>query len=64
MAESLWTLPFGKFKGKDIEDVPTYYLNYLLCQGWFGEKYPGESFKVQKELDYRDRFDIVVTENA
>ena len=62
MAESLWTLPFGKFKGKDIENVPIYYLNWLLTQEFMETSYPSAIPKIEKELDYRERFDIVIEE--
>jgi len=62
MADSLWTLPFGKFKGKDIEDVPNSYLKWLLEQNWMITKYRSTLPIIEKELDYRERFDITVEE--
>lgn len=62
MAESLWTLPFGKFKGIDVEGVPNSYLKWLLDQEWMEEKYSEAIPKIEKELDYRERFDIVIKE--
>ena len=62
MADSLWTLPFGKYKGKDIEDVPNWYLNYLLELDWFLTKFSDKTPIVEKEIDYRERFDITIAD--
>jgi hypothetical protein len=34
-------MPFGKYRGTYIEDVPTDYLSWLLAQDWFRVKFPG-----------------------
>ena len=62
MADSLWTLPFGKYKGKDIEEVPNWYLHFLLEQDWFVTKFSDKTPIVEKELDYRERFDITIAD--
>ena len=45
---------FGKYKGKDIEDVPSSYLKYLLESDWFDKKYPDLVKEMDKELKYRN----------
>jgi uncharacterized protein (DUF3820 family) len=62
MADSLWILPLGKYRGKDIEDVPNWYLSFLLEQEWFISKFTDKIPIVEKELDYRERFDIVIAD--
>lgn len=32
-------MPFGKYKDIPIDEVPHEYLNWLLAQSWFREKY-------------------------
>lgn len=39
MADSLWIIPFGKYKSFPIEEVPDSYLDWLLEQDWFLEKF-------------------------
>lgn len=55
MAESLWTLPFGKHKGEDIEDIPDSYLSWLLDSEWFEKRYPYRIKAVEQELAYREQ---------
>lgn len=33
-------IPFGKYQGKDLDDVPADYLIWCLEQSWFEAKYP------------------------
>ena len=56
MAESMWVIPFGIHKGKDIEDVPTKYLDWLKGEKWFKDKFTKECIIVNKELKFRDQF--------
>jgi uncharacterized protein (DUF3820 family) len=56
MAESLFTMPFGRFKGKDIEDLPRYYLDWLIDQSFFVEQFPDGLKAVLTEVKYRDKF--------
>jgi len=63
MAESLWTLPFGKYIDKDIEDVPTDYLNWLLEQDWFFKKYRHGAEQTTKELSYRMQHEVKVEDD-
>jgi len=62
MADPVWKLTFGKYYGKDIEEVPNSYLQYLLEQEWFCVKFCYAVSWLEKELDYRERFDIMITE--
>ena len=57
MAKSLWTIPFGKFEGEDIEDVPPTYLQWLAEQEWFVEKFPEGLRAINKELEYRNNWE-------
>jgi len=61
-AESI--LPFGIFKGVSIEDVPNYYLDWMLSEGMLEENscYNNLLEPVEKELAYRKEFDIFITE--
>lgn len=56
MAASLFTIPFGKYKGRDIEDLPRHYLEWLTEQQFFWEKYPEGCKAVATELRYRNRW--------
>lgn len=58
MAKSMWILPFGKNKGKAIEDVPDNYLCWLLEQEWFCDKFSDKLPIIHKELQYRDDHDL------
>jgi uncharacterized protein (DUF3820 family) len=60
MTDSLWVVSFGKHKGKPVEDVPDSYLRWLLEREWFCDKFPSQAMVLEKELDYRDRFDLHV----
>jgi hypothetical protein len=58
MAGSLGKITFGKFKGKDIEDVPDSYLEWVGGEQWFKDGYPLLGANIKKELEYRDRFNL------
>lgn len=59
MAESTWILPFGKrYKNYCIEDVPSSYLEFLLEQDWFCEKFEDKIKLVEEELKFRNKFDL------
>jgi len=45
---------FGKYKGKDIEAIPSSYLKFLLESDWFDKKYPDLVKEMDKELKYRN----------
>lgn len=53
-------LPFGKYKGELIADLPNGYLEWLLDQEWFEEKFVDLWKLTKKEMGYRERFDIVI----
>jgi uncharacterized protein (DUF3820 family) len=57
MADSLWVLPFGKYKGQEIETVPDSYLHWCLEQDWFCEKFPDKLDDLNQELQYRVDFE-------
>jgi len=42
-------MPFGKYDGEYIEDVPIEYLKFLSETGWFEDKYP-RLFRKAEEL--------------
>jgi uncharacterized protein (DUF3820 family) len=46
-------LHFGKFRGKDLEDVPSDYLEWLLRQEWLEEKYSKYVEPIEMELKFR-----------
>jgi uncharacterized protein (DUF3820 family) len=56
MAESLGQIPFGEFKGVDIEDVPSDYLEWISGETWFMTREPKLYENIKKELKYRERF--------
>jgi len=58
MAESMTRpMAFGKYKGKDIEDIPSSYLKWLLEQNWFNEVYYKDMIEpIEIELRFRDKF--------
>jgi uncharacterized protein (DUF3820 family) len=64
MAESLGTIPFGKFKGKDIEDIPDSYLIWVSGEDWFKAREAKLYDNIKKELAYRNKFDLHVAGEA
>ena len=60
VAETLDSIvPFGQFKNQSIEDIPDYYLEFLLSEDYLieGSVYNYLLKSVQDELKYRDTFD-------
>lgn len=53
-------IPFGKHKGELIADLTDSYLDWLLDQDWFAEKFPKHVVMVKKEIGYRKKFNIVM----
>lgn len=55
------TLTFGKHRGKEIEDIPSGYLQWLLetleDDDKFNERNPGLYEAVEEEIEIRDRSD-------
>lgn len=61
MAESMGKMPFGKYRGRDVEDVPSGYLKWCLEQEWFVEgefvgEYVGLAKAVETEYEYRENW--------
>jgi uncharacterized protein (DUF3820 family) len=56
MAESLGKMPFGKFKGHDIEDIPTWHLTFIKGEKWFQDNHKKLCENILKELKYRKQF--------
>jgi uncharacterized protein (DUF3820 family) len=56
MAKSMFVLPFGKYKGEGIEDIPDSYLEFLLEQSWMEEKFPEGLEAILKEVQFREKF--------
>ena len=56
MADSLFVMPFGKYKGEPIEDLETSYLEWLTEQDFFLEKFKDGAEAIGKELAFRTRF--------
>lgn len=53
-------MPFGKFKGKLVADLPDYYLNWLLDQEEIALGKPMLYEQFQIESQYRERFGVSV----
>ena len=47
-------MPFGKYKGKPMEEVPDGYLLWLLEQEWLEEKYPSVNQYIKDVQKYLD----------
>lgn len=56
MAESLFNLPFGKYKSQPVEDVPTFYLHWLTEQDWFCDNHRQGLEAVNTEIAFREKF--------
>lgn len=46
-------LSFGKHIGKDIEDVPSNYLEWVVQQNWFQDAHEELVTSIESELSYR-----------
>jgi uncharacterized protein (DUF3820 family) len=57
MADGESIIPFGKYKGKTIEDIPSDYLDYLLSEEWFETKFKDLYEEVKQEMKFRNDFD-------
>lgn len=51
-------MPFGKFKGTLIADVPDGYLQWVIDQDSIKTDWPKIHTMADKELKYRKKFDI------
>ena len=60
-------LPFGKFKGESLEDVPNYYLTSLLevleedNANITNTRLTNLIIEIEKEIKYREQFDIFIS---
>jgi len=50
-------IPFGRHKGKIVEELPSDYLKFLLETPWLEKKYSDFVEPIRTELAYRDRLD-------
>jgi len=57
MAESLGIMPFGKHKGKEIEEIPDSYLEWFVGEKDIREKNKTLCENIKKELKYREQWD-------
>jgi uncharacterized protein (DUF3820 family) len=55
-------MSFGKYKGKDIEDVPDSYLKWFIGEDDIVRRNGILCDNIKKELKYRDDFDLHVEE--
>ena len=51
-------VPFGKYRGHAIGNVPSSYLRWCLEQDWFERKYEELIEPFEQELAWRDQFDV------
>ena len=51
-------IPFGKFRGHLIADVPNSYLKWLIGEGV--ENFPELKAQIEIELKYRKDYDIYI----
>jgi uncharacterized protein (DUF3820 family) len=54
------TLPFGKYKGQLLADVPNFYIAWLLDQEFVEEKFPKLYEMAKMESQYREEFGITI----
>lgn len=53
-------IPFGKHRGELLADIPNSYLEWLLEQEFFEEKFPEHYTMSKKEMEYRRKFNIYI----
>jgi len=53
-------IPFGKFKGYSLAEVPNSYLRWCLEQDWFEEKYEDLVEPFEDELAWRDSMGVKI----
>jgi uncharacterized protein (DUF3820 family) len=44
-------LPFGAHKGRTFAETPARYLDWLVGQAWFAEKWPGLKVRAEQYLE-------------
>jgi uncharacterized protein (DUF3820 family) len=47
------TIPFGAYKGLPIDELSTKYLDWLIGQDWFCEKFVDIKLAIEVELNSR-----------
>ncbi len=53
-------MPFGKHKGELLADIPNSYLDWLLEQNFFEEKFREHWKMAKKEIEYRKKFNVCI----
>lgn len=46
-------VPFGKFQGADVDELPSRYLLWIASQGFVRTKYPDLMFELLAEIKVR-----------
>ena len=54
------SIPFGKYKNVSVEDVPNYYLDWMLAEGFLEGVYTYLLKPVEEEVKYREQFEIFI----
>lgn len=54
-----WTMPFGKYKGRLLADLPGYYLNWFAREG-FPKGEIGRLLQLMQEIDHNGLKDMLV----
>lgn len=53
-------IPFGKYKGQSIEDIPNDYLKWFVDNVCTQDEYVWMEKPIIKELQYRNKFNITL----
>lgn len=53
-------MPFGKYKSQTIEEVPNYYLTWLLEDDTMTQRYAHLVLPIETELNYRKQYNIFI----
>jgi hypothetical protein len=54
-----WKMPFGKYQGRLLADLPGNYLHWFACQG-FPEGELGRLLALMREMDHNGLSDLLV----
>jgi len=54
MSDQEYYMPWGKYRGENIDNVPRSYLEYLLEQEWI-DKHPKLEDAIEEQLEIRNR---------